>query len=204
LVVDTTTGTIAQRLDYDEFGQVVQDTNLGFQPFGFAGGLYDPDTKLTRFGARDYDAFMGRWTTKDPIRFDASDINLYSYAWATPLNRSDPYGLSPKEEKRLYRGDKDFWDWLHEEKKKEGLGRDYTSEEIRERRQWYEDEGRQRGKGGKSGKGGQTRSGRRAGGPKVRCTWILTLIGITLDAIEAYQQYQKCQQDICKCEGECT
>ena len=24
--------------------------------FGFAGGLYDHDTKLTRFGYRDYDA----------------------------------------------------------------------------------------------------------------------------------------------------
>ena len=53
LVVDVATGTIAQRLDYDEFGQITQDTNPGFQPFGFAGGLYDPDTKLTRFGARD-------------------------------------------------------------------------------------------------------------------------------------------------------
>jgi YD repeat-containing protein len=59
LVVGTATGTIAQRIDYDEFGQITQDTNPGFQPFGFAGGLYDPDTKLVRFGARDYDAFTG-------------------------------------------------------------------------------------------------------------------------------------------------
>jgi hypothetical protein len=34
---------------------VTADTNPGFQPFGFAGGLYDQDTKLVRFGARDYD-----------------------------------------------------------------------------------------------------------------------------------------------------
>ena len=38
LVVDTTTGAIAQRLDYSAFGQVLVDTNPGFQPFGFAGG----------------------------------------------------------------------------------------------------------------------------------------------------------------------
>ena len=44
-----------QRLDYDAFGQVLLDTNPGFQPFGFAGGLYDEQTKLVRFGARDYD-----------------------------------------------------------------------------------------------------------------------------------------------------
>ena len=36
--------------------------------FGFAGGIYDPDTELVRFGARDYDPRVGRWTTKDPIR----------------------------------------------------------------------------------------------------------------------------------------
>jgi hypothetical protein len=33
---------LAQRLDYDAWGNVTTDTNPGFQPFGFAGGLYDP------------------------------------------------------------------------------------------------------------------------------------------------------------------
>jgi uncharacterized protein RhaS with RHS repeats len=44
LVIDASTGAIARRMDYDEFGTVVLDTNPGFQPFGFAGGLYDRDT----------------------------------------------------------------------------------------------------------------------------------------------------------------
>jgi len=43
-----------QRLDYDEFGRVLLDTNPGFVPFGYAGGLYDADTGLVRFGSRDY------------------------------------------------------------------------------------------------------------------------------------------------------
>ena len=50
----------------------------GFQSFGFAGGLYDPDTGLTRFGARDYDPVVGRWTIKDPIRFEGGDANIYA------------------------------------------------------------------------------------------------------------------------------
>jgi RHS repeat-associated protein len=93
LVVDTATGTIAQRLDYDEFGQILLDTNPGFQPFSFAGGLYDQHTKLTRFGARDYDAFTGRWTTKDPLLFGGGDTNLYGYAWNSPVRFADPLGL---------------------------------------------------------------------------------------------------------------
>jgi YD repeat-containing protein len=38
LVVDAADGTIAQRLEYGPFGEVLVDTNPGFQPFGFAGG----------------------------------------------------------------------------------------------------------------------------------------------------------------------
>ena len=55
---------------------VTLDTNPGFQPFGFAGGLYDADTGLVRFGARDYDAAVARWTAKDPIRWDGGQANL--------------------------------------------------------------------------------------------------------------------------------
>ena len=46
LVINVVTGQIAQRLDYDEFGNVVLDTNPGFQPFGYAGGIYDRQTGL--------------------------------------------------------------------------------------------------------------------------------------------------------------
>jgi len=92
LVVDAATGAIAQRLDYDAFGRVLLDTSPGFQPFGFAGGLYDPDTGLVRFGARDYDPEVGRWTAKDPLNFAASDPNLYGYVFNDPVNLIDPDG----------------------------------------------------------------------------------------------------------------
>ena len=92
LVVDVSNGAIAQRTDYDAFGRVVLDTNPGFQPFGFAGGLYDPDTGLTRFGARDYEARTGRWTARDPILFGGLSFNLYAYAHNDPINLVDSNG----------------------------------------------------------------------------------------------------------------
>ena len=95
LIVNTATGAVAQRIDYDEFGQVINDTSPGFQPFGFAGGLYDPETALVRFGARDYDAEIGRWTSKDPVLFMGGSINLYEYVQNNPINRSDRLGLGP-------------------------------------------------------------------------------------------------------------
>jgi RHS repeat-associated protein len=66
-----------------------------FQPFGFAGGLYDADTGLVRFGARDYDAYTGRWTSKDPILFAGGDTNLYVYVGNDPVNEVDVDGKFP-------------------------------------------------------------------------------------------------------------
>jgi RHS repeat-associated protein len=95
MVVDAATGLVVQRMDYDEFGRVINDTNPGFQPFGFAGGIYDRHTNLVRFGARDYDPLTGKWTAKDPIRFEGGDSNLFGYTGSDPVNYTDPEGLSP-------------------------------------------------------------------------------------------------------------
>lgn len=92
LVVDVATGVVAQAIEYDAWGVVVADSSPGFQPFGYAGGLYDPDTGLVRFGERDYDAAAGRWTSKDPIGFGGGDPNLYGYVGGDPVNAIDPEG----------------------------------------------------------------------------------------------------------------
>nr|BFD67010.1 hypothetical protein HAGR004_20320 [Bdellovibrio sp. HAGR004] len=92
LVVKQSDGSIAQRMNHDEFGRVTEDTNPGYLPFGFAGGLYDPETGLVRFGVRDYDPEVGRWTSKDPILFNGGQSNLYGYTFNDPVNFIDPSG----------------------------------------------------------------------------------------------------------------
>jgi RHS repeat-associated protein len=94
LIVNTSDGSVAQQISYDEFGKILADSNPGFTPFGFAGGIYDNDTGLTRFGVRDYDAEVGRWTNKDPIGFNGGDSNLYGYVLQDPVNLVDPFGLA--------------------------------------------------------------------------------------------------------------
>ena len=96
-------GNVVKRLDYDSFGNVILDTNPIFiVPFGFAGGLHDRDTGLVRFGLRDYDPAIGRWTAKDPIDFDGGDANLFQYVGNNPVNWKDPLGLSPIILQNLY------------------------------------------------------------------------------------------------------
>jgi RHS repeat-associated protein len=93
--VADTLGNVVKELDYDSFGNVLSDSDPAFAvPFSFAGGLFDPDTGLVRFGARDYDPDTGRWAAKDPILFKGGDTNLYGYVLNDPVNWVDPLGLS--------------------------------------------------------------------------------------------------------------
>jgi RHS repeat-associated protein len=98
LIVDATTGAVVHRMDFGPFGEVQQNTNPGWLPFGFAGGLYDLDTGLVRFGARDYDARTGRWTAKDPLLFGGLDVNVQTYVQNDPINTTDVTGLQPDQE----------------------------------------------------------------------------------------------------------
>jgi len=93
-VVADASGSVVKRVEYDSFGNIITDTNPSFTiPLGFAGGLQDRDTELVRFGYRDYDPDVGRWTAKDPIGFAGGDTDLYGYCLNDPVNLVDPDGL---------------------------------------------------------------------------------------------------------------
>jgi RHS repeat-associated protein len=91
-------GSVIKAIEYDSFGNVVSDSNSAFEiPFGFAGGLKDSDTSLLRFGYRDYDPQIGRWTARDPIGFAGGDTYLYGYVASDPVNFVDFNGMIASE-----------------------------------------------------------------------------------------------------------
>jgi RHS repeat-associated protein len=92
LVIRVSDGVVVDRIDYDEWGQVSQDTSPGFQSYGFAGSLGFDKFNLLGADYRLYDSKIGRWTNKDPIGFSGGDTNLYGYVLNDPVNYIDPDG----------------------------------------------------------------------------------------------------------------
>jgi RHS repeat-associated protein len=78
LALATTDGHIVQTMQYDSFGNLLQVRgDVVRLPIGFAGGLFDADTGLTRFVWRDYDADTGRFTALNPMDATGGDSDWY-------------------------------------------------------------------------------------------------------------------------------
>ena len=90
-------GHLIQHIQYDSFGNVLSNTNPTFRlPLGFAGGLVDHYTGLVRFGYRDYDPAIGRFTAPDPLGDTGGDHDPWEYCVDDPVNAVDPLGLKDK------------------------------------------------------------------------------------------------------------
>ncbi|MDX9715710.1 MAG: RHS repeat-associated core domain-containing protein [Dissulfurispiraceae bacterium] len=80
--------------DYKSFGLSATAMHAEFiQPYAFTGRELDQDTGLYYYRNRYYDANTGRFISKDPIGFNAGDVNLYRYVGNNPVNWVDPWGL---------------------------------------------------------------------------------------------------------------
>jgi RHS repeat-associated protein len=89
------TGGVALTRRTRAFGEVTEQTGAMELRLGFAGGLVDAGTGAIRFGARDYLPAVGRWASKDQLRFDQQDgPNFYVYSHGDSLNNVDPTGFS--------------------------------------------------------------------------------------------------------------
>jgi RHS repeat-associated protein len=88
-------GKVVKRITYDTFGNVIYESAPQVViPLGFAGGLRDVDTGLTRFGVRDYDPLFGRFIARDPLGAAAGDPDVYGYCLDDPVNMVDPTGTT--------------------------------------------------------------------------------------------------------------
>jgi RHS repeat-associated protein len=93
IALTNTSGDVAQRYNYDAFGNITSGAPTVTQPYTYTAREYDPETGLYFYRARYYDPKVGRFLTRDPIGF-ASGINQYLYSLNNPVNMKDPSGLA--------------------------------------------------------------------------------------------------------------
>ena len=99
MMVMSISSVIVQETHYDPWG--LELTGLGFQNGGIKANknLYngkelieDEGLQYYDYGARMYDATIGRWGVVDPLADQRSWISPYNYVQNNPLNRIDPDG----------------------------------------------------------------------------------------------------------------
>ena len=84
-----------QYLEYMPFGQVQVDTGTEVTDYKFTGKELDASTGLYYYGARYYDAEIGRFTQPDSIvqaPYDPQTLNRYTYCRNNPVKYVDPSG----------------------------------------------------------------------------------------------------------------
>ncbi|UQU65819.1 DUF6531 domain-containing protein [Couchioplanes caeruleus] len=89
---------VAASYQYDPYGLVQgasQENGLGqTNIIRYAGGTYDPATRLTKYGQRWYNPNQGRFTQQDVLDFVGNPRkgNRYAYAASDPTDLTDPTG----------------------------------------------------------------------------------------------------------------
>ena len=103
-VITDQNGQIDELLDYNSFGAVRLDQQMGRhnEKRKYIGQELDEETGLQYLNARYYDPALGRFISQDPqfwnlpesSLIDPQQQNSYSYARNNPIVLSDPLGLS--------------------------------------------------------------------------------------------------------------
>ena len=92
-------GNIVQTTHYYPFGMpFAESSSPDRQPYKYNGKelLTDKGLNLYDYGARHYDATIGRWHTPDPMAEKYANCSPYVYCANNPIRLIDPYGLAWK------------------------------------------------------------------------------------------------------------
>ena len=108
----SSSGTVMETNHYYPFGGVFS-TNTNVQPYKYNGKELDSKNSLNwyDYGARHYDAALGRWFAADPLSEKYYADSPYIYCGSNPVNRIDLFGMdywstsNPDEISR-------FWSWM--------------------------------------------------------------------------------------------
>jgi RHS repeat-associated protein len=76
---------------YGAFGTITEETGNLINSYKFTSREYEEDSGLYYYRARYYDAYVGRFLSKDPSGKDFDD-NLYTYVENNPIILTDPSG----------------------------------------------------------------------------------------------------------------
>jgi RHS repeat-associated protein len=95
-------GSVRARYHYDPFGRQTMTAGDIATDFGFAGMFWSDEVQLSLTLFRAYDAGLGRWLSRDPLRNAEiqEGANLYAYVGNNPINAVDPLGLCCEKELR--------------------------------------------------------------------------------------------------------
>jgi RHS repeat-associated protein len=88
-------GAVTDTYDYDAFGNLIHSTGSTPNVYLFSGQQFDPDLSLYYNRARYLRVSTGRFWTMDPQEgsdHDPLSLHKYLYAWANPVNLTDPTG----------------------------------------------------------------------------------------------------------------
>jgi RHS repeat-associated protein len=104
-------GALAQTYTFDSFGKLTASSGSLTNPFQYTSREFDVETNLQFSRNRYYDPASGRFLSEDPIGFDGGG-NFYVYGQNSPIDESDPDGLTGKDKWYGY-NDPDFHKWFH-------------------------------------------------------------------------------------------
>ena len=105
VAIADSSAAVQERYNYSAFGKLnlfdaafnVRSTSTVGITRTFTGQVLDAETGLMLYRNRYYHTGLGRFITRDPIGYNAGDVNLMRYVGNMPTVMFDPYGkMSPQ------------------------------------------------------------------------------------------------------------